>query len=84
VLAKFSSSFVGVLMYDLTRLRYSSWSIFVRAYPTMRMFLGRKLLRWRPKRAGKVFFLARSPEAPSTTMMVLSLSSLLPAVTSSC
>jgi hypothetical protein len=41
----FSSSFVGVLMYDLTRLRYSSWSIFVRAYPTMRMFLGRKLFR---------------------------------------
>lgn len=97
-------------MYDLTRLRYSSWSIFVRAYPTMRMFLGRKLLRcyrlsnlgagscrrgtYKAEERGEllevsivadalvprvltVFFFARSPDAPRTTMMVLSLSSML-------
>ena len=42
----FSISFVGVLIYDLTRFRYSSWSIFVRAYPTILMSLGRNWLRY--------------------------------------
>lgn len=79
-------------MYDLTRLRYSVWSIFVLAYPTILMSLGRNLLRnyyrqsgqrekWimphtKPKSAGNVFFFARSPEAPKTTMIVFSLSSM--------
>ena len=40
-------------------------------------FLGRKPFLNRPKRAGKVFFFARSPEAPRTRMMVLSLSSMV-------
>jgi hypothetical protein len=31
----------------------------------------------KPKSAGKVFFFARSPEAPRTTMMVFSLSSIV-------
>lgn len=31
----------------------------------------------KPKRAGKVFFFARSPEAPSTTMTVFSFSSMV-------
>jgi hypothetical protein len=33
-------------MYDLTRLRYSLRSIFVLAYPTILMSLGRNLLRY--------------------------------------
>jgi hypothetical protein len=38
---------------------------------------GRKSDVTRPKSAGKVFFFARSPEAPRTMMTVFSLSSLL-------
>lgn len=88
-----STSFVGVLIYDLTLLRYSVWSIFVLAYPMILMSFGRNLFRYckalvcvsegrkgdvtRPKSAGKVFFFARSPEAPRTMMTVFSLSSLL-------
>lgn len=44
-----SRSLVGVLIYDLTRFRYSSWSIFVRAYPTISTFLGRNWLRYSDK-----------------------------------
>src|SRR6266498_1869093 len=34
-------SFVGALMYCLTRRRYSVWFIFARAYPMILVFFGR-------------------------------------------
>lgn len=39
-----------------------------RAYPHILVFSGSKLLEYKANKAGYVFFLARSPEAPSTMM----------------
>jgi hypothetical protein len=60
------------------KIKYPSRSIFwkdssvilERAYPTIEIASGSRP-RWnRAKRLGYVFFFARSPEAPSTTMLI--------------
>ncbi|KAH3669411.1 hypothetical protein OGAPHI_001532 [Ogataea philodendri] len=72
----FFDSSVGVLKKGFNRSLNSSLVSLVRAYPIIFVDLDKKPSLYNPNSAGKVFFLAKSPDAPKTTMTVSSLNSI--------